>query len=179
MAIVITHRPLHVVHNPVCAIPVCATVLDFKCASAATASIKAVTRIIHVRVRVVKMDVHRRTRWLHIESQRHRAVLHFTVSGHIRKPKMVARSLHLHSVAVEPVNLQMLNLQPRDAIHIQHAASAQHNWCNGGVMRRRIATGAVHVQNVIRRVVPEIPILTKRRLAPLRYPPRRAEPHIL
>src|SRR5208282_2908213 len=38
---------------------------------------------------------------------------------------------------------------------------------------------AVSVQNVIRRVVPEVPILTKCRLAPLRRPPQRPEPHIL
>ncbi len=179
MAVVITHRPQHVIHNSVRAIRVCATVLDLKCAPAAAASIKAVTRIVHVRVRVVKMDIQRRTARMHIEAQRHRAVLHFTVGGHIRKPKMVARSLYLHSIAVEPVNLQMLNFHPRDAVHIQHALPAEHDGRNYGVMCRRIAACAVHIQNEIRRVVPEIPILTKRRLAHQRRPPNRPKPYIL
>src|SRR5277367_3514798 len=112
MTVVITDRALYVVNYPVCAVRIRATVLDLKCATAAAASIETITRIVHVGIGVVEMDVQRRAAWMHIKAQRHRAVLHFTIHSHVGKPQMVASSLHLHSVAVEPVNLQMLYLQP-------------------------------------------------------------------
>src|SRR5580700_9576013 len=112
MTVVITNGSLDVINDPVCAIRIAATVLNLKRAPAAAASIKTITGIIHVGVGVIKMDIHWRAARMHVKAQRHRAVLHFTIHGHVGKPKMVASSLHLHSVAVEPVNLQMLNLQP-------------------------------------------------------------------
>ena len=58
---------------------------------------------------------------MNIKSNRHCRVRYLGIRHHVRQPEMIARSLHLHSVAVVPIQLDVLNFNVADAVDVDQA----------------------------------------------------------
>ena len=104
-----------VVHQPIRSICICPAVLQL---NRNWRSIESITDIIAVGVGVEKVNVPRRAAGMNVKSNGHGRVRHLAVGHHIGQPDVIARALHLHSVAFVPVQLDVLNLDIAHAVDV-------------------------------------------------------------